>query len=129
MQYYTKEKDNSIRGPYYVNTPNFFPDVEYQNYLNLLKQERIFVVDKKQYIESFLVKLPLRMAKLTDFIDHTSNYFLKTNHIYYLKELNKMSGPFPLKTYNQMYSIKSYISFKQCYILDYVNTIEIFMKN
>lgn len=124
VQYFEKQKDNSIRGPYSVSIPDFFTSVEYDNYLQLIKEQRIFVVDGNQYQESILVKMPLREAVIEDLLEYNHYNKIEINKIFYIIT-SEVSGPFKITESTVQFDVRRYMKQKQLYILDYVSNLKI----
>lgn len=118
-----KEKDNSIRGPHKMVVPEIFPAIEYDNYLRLLKQKRIFIVDEKKYEETFQIQLPIKQANLNDLLAFNHFNGLKINTLFYIIS-EKVSGPFVITEFTKVSDIRKYINLNQFYVLDDASNIK-----
>lgn len=118
-------KENGlIRGPYKITVPDLFPGVEYDNYVQLLKEERIFVLDKSPYLESILVELPLKEAEPHDLLEFNfANGFME-HTIFYIIRNNEVSGPFKMTQTALIYDINKYTNRKELFVLDAVSDLK-----
>ena len=123
QQIFYKE-NGSIRGPYKITVPDFFPGVEYDNYLQLLKDERIFVLDKSPYLESILVELPLKEAEPHDLLEFNFANGLMEHTIFYIIRNSEVSGPFKMTQTSLMYDINKYVNRRELFVLDKVSDLK-----
>ncbi|WP_341221886.1 hypothetical protein [Polaribacter atrinae] len=124
QQVFYKEKDNSIRGPYRIAEPGYFPADAYTNLLALLKAERIYVVDGNRYLESIMVSLPLVQPLLTDLLvcNHTNG--LTEHTVFYIIKSEKVSGPFVVTPNTQLFDVSKFIDAKQLFVLDKISNLK-----
>lgn len=123
QQIFYKEND-LIRGPYKITVPDFFPGVAYDNYLQLLKEERIFVLDKNIYLESILVEMPLKESEPHDFLEFNFANGLMEHTIFYIIRNSEVSGPFKITQTSLIYEINKYTNRKELYVLDAVSDLK-----
>lgn len=122
--FYKDKNSDAIRGPYRMTIPDCFPAVEYTNYLQLLKEERIFVIDGKQVLESVLIELPLKEVEPHDLDEYNFTNEFMEHTIFYIIENDKVSGPFKVTENTQSYHIQKYINQQQFYVLDKVSNLK-----
>lgn len=118
-------KENGfIRGPYKITVPDLFPGVEYDNYIQLLKDERIFVLDKNPWLESVLVELPLKEAEPHDLLEFNfANGFMEYT-IFYIIRNNEVSGPFKMTQTALIYDINKHTNRKELFVLDTASNLK-----
>ena len=123
-QFFYKSADNTLYGPHrLVNAFNekLF-STWYLEVLQLLNDERMFVVDPLEYSESIPIELPLQRV--------TEDAILQNNHLivntlYYLKMGASVDGPFYINKTTTKEDLKNRAKGKQTYVLDKPKTIKV----
>lgn len=115
-QFFYKELDKTINGPYRIYEPNSINyQFYYQEIISLLNQERIFIVDTERYLESFLIKLTIKEVEEADIIE---NKHLIYNTSYFQKQNNKVLGPFYITNETKVNVLKTLINSEIMFVFD-----------
>lgn len=124
QQVYYKNADDTIRGPYRIDVPLIFMADEYVNFLQLIADEQIFVVDGNKYVESVQVVLPLQEATFLDISEFNHTNGLIHHTVFYIIIETKVSGPFVITKKTVPADVLKYIQQKQFFILDNISNLK-----
>jgi len=119
-QYFISNKAGVIRGPYRLNEPEVLIFDTYLEFETLLEEKRLFIVDKKQFLESKLIVLELKEAEPDDVVQ---NKMLKINTTYFGRDGKSAVGPFLIKE-DSFGELRLLIENKNMFVLDGIKDLK-----
>lgn len=122
-QYFYKNEDETISGPFRLNTP-FNPKNHhfYEEIFQLIQDKRMFIVDAVEYLQSISIELPLKKVEAFD-VMHGEHLIVNT--AYFLKSHEFVEGPFYIKEATTKENLKTKVGEKTMLVFTKPQTIKI----
>lgn len=121
-QYFYKNADKSISGPFRLNPPFDAKNLHfYEEIFQLIHEKRMLMVENVEYLESIAIALPLKKVEAHDILQSNK---LIVNTAYFLKSHEFVEGSFYIKEATTKESLKSKIGEKTMLVFTESQTIK-----